>query len=96
MQEARANFTEVRDYLSQEIKEMDLPWKPLETKSGYFLLADVSQCRPLVPESYLQSHDYDDNGLPKVHLYMPPRSAGNSSDKAVIPLDLAFCRWMAL
>lgn len=75
------------------MREMDLPWDPVPTQSGYFLLADVSKCRDLVPEHYLNTHDYEPEsaeGAPvrKVKLFMP--------GSTTIPLDLAFCRWMAI
>ena len=37
------------DFLSKEIKEMSLPWEPLPCYSGYFMMADISKCRPLIP-----------------------------------------------
>ena len=46
---ARQDFTIVRDFLTEEMKEMDLPWEPLPTQSGYFLLTDISKCRDLIP-----------------------------------------------
>jgi aspartate/methionine/tyrosine aminotransferase len=82
----------VRDFLVKELKEMDLPWSPLPCHSGYFLIADVSKCKSLIPSAYFESHDYDEHNEkgPKVQpyeLYIP-----NSNNK--IPLDLAFARWM--
>lgn len=87
----RKIYTEVRDYLNQEIAEMDLPWKPLPCHSGYFMIADASDCRKLVEPKYLQTHDYDAGDadahqMPKVKMFMPQTNE--------IPLDLAFCRWM--
>ena len=90
--EARNNFSSVRDYLIKELNEMDLPFVPLGTQSGYFMLADISRCRSLVPSSFLESHDYEPESdappVRKVQLYMP--------NTGKIPLDLAFCRWMAI
>ncbi len=31
---------------------MDLPWKPLPCKSGYFMVVDISKCRDLIPKKY--------------------------------------------
>ena len=49
-------------------------------------MADVSECRSLIPEKYFQTHDYEpeDDRPPvgKNRLNMPDGS---------IPLDLAFC-----
>jgi len=72
---AKANFTEVRDYLTQELMDMPLPWEPLSVESGYFLMADITKCRDLIGKKFLESHDYEDdkNGTPAPHhpLYMP-------------------------
>ena len=53
-------------------------------------MADVSLCRDIIPAKYLASHEYEENieaPVNKYHLNMPDGS---------IPLDLAFCRWMAV
>lgn len=46
--------------------------------------------RPLIPEKYLTTHDYEDpaagSAVEKYRFTMP---------NGAIPLDLAFCRWMA-
>lgn len=69
---------------------MGLPWEPLKCEGGYFMMADITKCADLVPEKYKTTIDYEDpeKGAPvkKFDLYMPDGS---------IPLDLAFCRWMA-
>merc|ERR1712166_841802 len=93
---ARQDFTAVRDFLTQEMREMDLPWEPLPTQSGYFLLTDVSKCRDLIPDHYFRTHDYEPKDsefsskppVRRVHLHMPTTNE--------IPMDLAFCRWMAI
>jgi len=70
---------------------MNLPWKPVLCQGGYFVMADITTCRDLIPQKYLASHDYEpaDDQAPvlKYHLNMPDGS---------VPLDLAFCRWMAI
>lgn len=69
---------------------MSLPWEPLPCRSGYFMMVDISKCKPLIPQIYLDSHDYDNgSNLPVNKVYMP------NSDPQRIPLDLAFVRWMA-
>ena len=80
----RAKFDEVRAYLSNEIEEMALPWKPLPCQSGYFLICDISACRPLIPASYFESHEYE-TGISINRVSMPDGK---------IPQDLAFVRWM--
>lgn len=57
--ESVKNFEEVRDYLMNEIKEMDLPWEPLPCMSGYFLMADVTKCKHLIPDKYFESHEFE-------------------------------------
>jgi hypothetical protein len=68
---------------------MDLPWEPLPCYSGYFLMVNIEKCKPLIPEKYLNSHDYDPEGeqVMKNTLFMPGTTR--------VPLDLAFVRWMA-
>jgi aspartate/methionine/tyrosine aminotransferase len=54
------------------------------------LVADISECRDLIPPKYLESHDFEeDDGAPvsKNRIYKVDRT---------IPIDLAFCRWMAM
>ena len=86
----RKLFVENRDYLMEQVAAMDMPWEPLKCEGGYFMMADISKCADLVPEKYKQSHDYEDPAkgpsVKKFELDMPDGK---------IPLDLAFCRWMA-
>jgi hypothetical protein len=42
------------------LKELDIPVEPLTTEAGYFLLADISKCRGIIPKKYLETHDYED------------------------------------
>jgi len=79
--DTRKNFEEVRNFLVKEITEMDLPWEPLPCMSGYFLMADVTKCRSLIPSVYFESHEYepgftpesvnDSDHIVKNILYMP-------------------------
>ena len=84
-------FLTNRKVLTDAINEMALPWKPLPCEGGYFLMADVRECRSMIPAKYLTTHEYEeDDGRPligKYHLNMPD---------GTVPLDLAFCRWMAM
>jgi len=83
-------FESNRNYLDKALREMPLPFKPLHCEGGYFLIADISECRHLIPERYLKTHDYQlpEHG-PKTNSYPLNMPDGR------IPLDLAFCRWMA-
>ena len=92
MQSTRTLFTQNRDYLTKAINEMALPWKPVFCQGGYFLMADITACKDLIPDKFKATHDYedDDSNCPLVaknRLNMPDGS---------VPLDLAFCRWMAV
>jgi aspartate/methionine/tyrosine aminotransferase len=81
LDDTRRNFEEVRNFLSNEIREMDLPWEPLPCPSGYFLMADVTKCRYLIPKVYFETHEYepgftadsvnDSDHIVKNVLYMP-------------------------
>ena len=79
---------------------MDLPWEPLPCQAGYFMIADVTKCRDLIPKIYFQTHECesgydaekaktDSNHIVKNILYVP-------GSEGAIPLDLAFARWMAI
>ena len=78
--------------MCKELKEhFDLPVEPIKSESGYFIMMDVSKCRDLIPKKYLESHDYEDlkegeREIGKNRVFMKDGS---------VPLDLAFCRWMA-
>ena len=63
-----------------------LPMRPTSCDGGYFLVVDIRECRDMVPEKYLASHDYLEGG-PVAHKVTLPNGR--------VPLDLAFCRWMA-
>ena len=62
--------------------------KPSIAEGGYFLMADISACEELIPKKYLESHDY----LPEDEMVGANRIFNADG---TIPLDLAFCRWMA-
>ena len=83
-------FQSNRDYLTAQLKQMEVPFKPVHCEGGYFLISDISECRHLIPERYLTTHDYQlpEHG-PKTGSYPLFTPDGK------IPLDLAFCRWMA-
>jgi len=84
-------FESTRDYITEALNEMALPMKPLKAQGGYFIMADISECEPLIPDVYKDSHDYEDSDtkdpVNKYRLDMPDGR---------VPLDLAFCRWMAV
>lgn len=70
----------------------DLPVEPLNVESGYFIMLDISKCRDLIPKKYLESHDYEDLQEGQVPVTKNKVFMADGS----IPLDLAFCRWMAV
>jgi len=90
IQYVRYEMEQVRDLLSEGLKKCSLPIVPLACESGYFLIADISGMRPLLPKKYLESHDVEedpDTKIAKYRLHMPDGS---------IPLDVAVCRYLAL
>jgi len=81
----RTQFECNRDILVN-LKLKRLPWKPFSSEGGYFVIYDISDCIDLIPQLYLNSHDFEE-GVNKYRLNMP---CGR------IPHDLAFSRWMAV
>jgi len=54
------------------------------------MIADVSECKDIIPKKYLESHDYEeekDSKLNRNKIFM---------EDGRIPLDLAVSRWLAL
>lgn len=45
-------FVANRDSITQAVTEMAMPWKPVFCQGGYFIMADVTDCRSLVPDKY--------------------------------------------
>jgi len=93
VEDSVAKFVEVRDFLTKEVSEMSMPWKPLPARSGYFMMADISECKHLIPEKYFLTHDYEPKGpeptnIKKVEMWMPGTNR--------VPADLAFARWMGI
>eukprot|EP00347_Sterkiella_histriomuscorum_P017445 403349344 len=84
-------FKATRDYLYDQLQNhSDIPFKCILPQSGYFMMIDISKTKSMIPEKYLQSHDYEedlDSKLNRNKVYMP---------NGKIPLDLAFSRWLAL
>jgi len=91
VESTRDLFCANRDFIASALSEMAMPWTPVPVEGGYFLMADITACSDLIPDVYKNSHEYEpDNGstpVKKYHLNMPDGK---------IPLDLAFCRWMAI
>ena len=87
VEDARRKFESNRDLLISELAKVDLPFKTIRCDGGYFLIVDISECQKFVPEKYLTSLDYCDDPSIKVGKYFMPDGS--------IPLDAAFCRWMA-
>jgi len=93
-EDTRKYFQSTRDYMVNELAKVDLPWTLIPSEGGYFILADISKCKSVIPSKYLTTHDYEasDDAHPvnKYELYLPGEPQGR------IPLDQAFCRWMAV
>lgn len=57
----RSKFQAVRDFMIKSLTEnFDLPVAPLKSESGYFIMVDVSNCKSLIPQKFLETHDYID------------------------------------
>jgi aspartate/methionine/tyrosine aminotransferase len=81
------DFQNSRDIWMEGLKNSALPIVPLKVEAGYFVMCDVSGCKDLIPAKYFESNEYEDDKdtiIPKNNLGMP------------VPLDLAFCRWIAM
>ena len=48
----RNDFKKTHDLLVDGINEIDLPIKPIPALGGFFILADVSELRDLIPKKY--------------------------------------------
>ena len=71
-------------------KPFDVPVVPLKSESGFFIILDISKAIGNIPNRFLQSHDYEEEGsatVSKNRVYM---------EGMRVPYDLAFCRWMAV
>jgi aspartate/methionine/tyrosine aminotransferase len=91
VENTRHVFMSSRDYLYKELKEIDVPWEPIISEGGYFLVLDIHKMRPLIPAKYFETHDYEDPALgPAVSKYRLSMPDGS------IPTDFAFCRWLAV
>ena len=54
----RQIMMENRNWLYNELKQIDAPWEPMMSEGGYFLLLNISKMVPLIPEKYFMTHDY--------------------------------------
>ena len=74
------------------MKKINLPVETLSCESGYFIMVDISKCADLIPERFKVSHDFEElkegeTGVSKNRYFM---------EDGRVPLDLAFCRWIAV
>ena len=91
VEHTRSLFIKNRDELTAALNDMAMPWKPVACQGGYFLMADITACTDLIPDKFKASHEYEEeDGRPLV-----AKNRINMPDGSV-PLDLAFCRWMAV
>ena len=72
-------------------KPSDLSIDVVSCESGFFIMIDITKCKNQIPARFRETHDYEDPSDPapvlKNKVYM---------EDGRIPLDLAFCRWMAV
>jgi len=88
-QQLSADFAKNRDFITEALANPETyPMEPCVVEGGYFFMADISKCRDLIPAKYFENHDYlpEDQRVGVNRVNMPDGS---------VPLDLAFCRWMA-
>ena len=83
----RNGMEAVAEVMYEGLQNVSLPIRPLKPQGGYFLVADVEQCRSLVPQRYFESNEYEDDPhtrIQKIDFGLP------------VSLDLAFNRWMMM
>jgi len=84
----RKTFESSYQHLCDTLANCKLPIKPLHADSGYFLMADISECRDLIDKKYFTKHDWS------------PELTGIQYNKFEtrddVPLDYAFVRWLAI
>lgn len=83
----KADFKKSHDILVEGLKASSLPIKPIPAFGAYFIFADVSECRDLVPEKYFKQEEYEDDK----DTIIEKNDFGNP-----VPLDLAVCRWLSM
>lgn len=83
----RNDFKKTHDLLVDGINEIDLPIKPIPALGGFFILADVSELRDLIPKKYFKQEEYEDDRCTTI-------SKNDFGDP--VPLDLAVSRWLVM
>ena len=69
------------------LKDVGVPIKAIPSHGCYFVLAEISELRDLVPEKYFKSNEYEEDrntSIDKNNFGLP------------VPLDLAVSRWLAM
>lgn len=74
--------------LFEILKNSKFPIKPFVADSGYFLFADISACKPLIPEKYFSKNSFIDD--------LTGIEYNKLEEFEVVPLDYAFCRWLTI
>jgi len=80
-------FQDARDEAVALVEKTKMPWVPSQCQSGYFLPLDVSKTRSLIPKKYFQPGRYEDD---------PESVVIRREFQGEVPIDYAFCRWMAI
>lgn len=83
----KADFKKSHDILVEGLKASSLPIKPIPAFGGYFIFADISELKELVPEKYFKQEEYEDDK----DTVIEKNDFGNP-----VPLDLAVSRWLAM
>jgi aspartate/methionine/tyrosine aminotransferase len=83
----RHTFQETRDKAIEVLSASDIPFNPILCESGYFILADVSKARHLVPSKYFKAGNYETD---------PNTQVLQKEFTNKVPLDYAFTRWFCI
>lgn len=83
----RKDFANAQEILLKGLAESSLPIEPIKAEGGYFLMADISKCKDLIPEKYFKNEEFEDDA----DTIIEKNDFGDP-----VPLDLAFCRWLAM
>lgn len=79
-------FKMAHDAFIASLKDISLPMKVIPANGCYFVFADISECRDLIPEKYFRGEEYE----------IDPNTNIEKHDFGVpVPIDVAIWRWFA-
>ncbi|CAI2369728.1 unnamed protein product [Moneuplotes crassus] len=83
----KADFEKSHEILIKGLEESPLPIKSIPASGGYFIFADISELRDMIPEKYFEQQEYEED---------PDTTIEKNDFGLPVPLDLAVCRWLAM